>query len=70
MTEPASALAARILTLLQAPVYFWQVIDALPDATYRAIIQAWGEVREHHALDRDEHGRYWLKPASTEETMP
>ncbi len=56
-----SPLAARILTLLEAPVYFWQVIDALSGETYRALLSAWSEVREIYPLDRDEHGRYVLK---------
>ncbi|MEP9379474.1 hypothetical protein ABLE91_22365 [Aquabacter sp. CN5-332] len=60
MTQ-ASPLSARILALLQQPVFFWQVIEALSDETYRATLVAWGEVRERHDLDRDEHGRYWLK---------
>jgi hypothetical protein len=59
-----SPLVARVIALLQQPVYFWQVIDALSDETYRAVLVAWSEVRESHALDRDEHGRYWLKQAA------
>ncbi len=58
-TEP-SANAARITELLKNPVFFWEVIDALKDQSYRAVLVAWSEVRERHALDRDELGRYWL----------
>ncbi|MEP9355773.1 hypothetical protein ABLE93_19530 [Xanthobacter sp. KR7-65] len=63
MSDTPSPLAARILALLQQPTFFWQVIDALSDQTYRATLEAWSEVREGHDLDRDEHGRYWLKTA-------
>jgi hypothetical protein len=54
-------LAARIEALLAQPTYFYQVIEALSDQTYRATLVAWGELRENHELDRDELGRYWLK---------
>lgn len=55
-----SDLAGRIVQLLAEPVFFWQVLDALQDQPYRAILRAWSDVRERHPLDRDEHGRYRL----------
>lgn len=56
-----SPLAARIEELLAQPTYFYQVIQALSDQTYRKTLVAWGELRENRALDRDELGRYWLR---------
>jgi hypothetical protein len=61
MPPALSPLAARVETLLGQPTYFWQVIEALSDQTYRTILRVWAEVRENRELDRDELGRYWLK---------
>ncbi|HEX5507203.1 MAG TPA: hypothetical protein VFX37_01745 [Pseudolabrys sp.] len=56
-----AALPARIEQLLQRPVFFRDLLDALRDHPYRAILRAWSDVRTHHALARDEFGRYWLE---------
>ena len=60
-TTPLSPLAARIETLLDAPTYFHQVIEALSDQSYRNMLAAWGELRSRRELDRDELGRYWTR---------
>ena len=53
------ALADRMQALLAArPLTFYELLRELPDVEYRAILQAWGALRERRALARDEHGRY------------
>ena len=55
------ALGDRIAALLAArPLTFYELLRELPDVEYRAILQAWGALRERHALARDDHGRYLL----------
>jgi hypothetical protein len=34
-------------------------LDATRDQKYRAVLLAWSDIRTRHALERDEHGRYW-----------
>jgi|GEM_PF-5976473 len=63
-TVPLSPLAARIEALLDAPTYFYQVIESLSDQSYRKILVAWSELRSGRELDRDELGRYWIRRAS------
>jgi len=56
-----AGLVAKIEGLLRQPVYFRDVLAAARDQPYRAILRAWSDVRIHHALARDEFGRYWLE---------
>ena len=35
------------------------ILDATRDQKYRAVLLAWSDIRTRHALERDEHGRYW-----------
>ena len=53
------ALVQRIEACLRAPVYFRDILDATRDQKYRAVLQAWSDIRTRHALERDEYGRYW-----------
>jgi hypothetical protein len=53
------ALVRRIEECLREPVYFRDILDATRDQKYRAVLLAWSDIRERHALERDEHGRYW-----------
>ncbi len=56
------ALADRMAALLVArPLTFYQLLRELPDVEYRAILQAWGALRERRALARDADGRYLLR---------
>ena len=56
------ALADRIAAMLrERPRTFYELLRELPDVEYRAILQAWGSLRERRALGRDEHGRYRLR---------
>ena len=56
------AVADRMATLLAAqPRTFYELLRELPDVEYRAILQAWGALRERRALGRDPHGRYLLR---------
>ena len=58
----AEATADRMAALLAArPRTFYELLRELPDVEYRAILQAWGALREHRALARDAHGRYLLR---------
>lgn len=59
---PSSKVAERILGLLQEqPLSFYAILQALHDVEYRAILQAWGELREKDLLARDHVGNYLLK---------
>ena len=54
--------ANRMAALLAArPLTFYELLRELPDVEYRAILQAWGALRERRALARDRHGRYLLR---------
>lgn len=53
------ALVKRIEECLRQPTYFRDILDATRDQKYRAVLLAWSDVRTRHALERDEHGRYW-----------
>ena len=57
--QPDPALVRRIEECLREPVYFRDILDATRDQNYRAVLLAWSEIRTRHALERDEHGRYW-----------
>ncbi len=56
-----ASLVDRILVLLQQPIFFRDVLAALGDSSYRQTLLAWSDVRTHHALLRDEQGRYVLE---------
>ena len=57
-----AALAERIAALLgERPRTFYELLRELPDVEYRAILQAWGALRERRALGRDAHGRYLIR---------
>ena len=53
------SLVRRIEECLREPVYFRDILDATRDQKYRAVLLAWSDIRTRHALERDEHGRYW-----------
>jgi hypothetical protein len=56
------AVADRMAALLASrPWTFYELLRELPDVEYRAILQAWGALRERRALARDAHGRYLLR---------
>ena len=56
------AVADRMAALLAArPLTFYELLRELPDVEYRAILQAWGALRERRALARDGDGRYLLR---------
>jgi hypothetical protein len=55
-------LAERMTALLaERPRTFYELLRELEDVEYRAILQAWGALRERRALARDDHGRYVLR---------
>ncbi len=58
--DPDAQVVERIENCLRQPVYFRDILDALRDRPYRAILRAWSEVRTQHALERDDFGRYSL----------
>jgi hypothetical protein len=52
-------LAERIRALLaERPLSVYEVVQQFPDDDYRALLQAWGDVRAALALVPDAHGRY------------
>ena len=53
------ALVKRIEDCLRQPVYFREILATVRDHPYRAILQAWSDIRTRHHLERDELGRYW-----------
>ena len=56
------ALADRMAAVLgERPRTFYELLRELPDVEYRAILQAWGALRERRALARDVHGRYLIR---------
>ena len=56
------AVADRLAALLaERPRTFYELLRELPDVEYRALLQAWGALRERRALGRDPHGRYVLR---------
>jgi hypothetical protein len=56
------AVADRMAALLGAhPRTFYELLRELDDVEYRAILQAWGALRERGVLGRDEHGRYLIR---------
>lgn len=58
-------LAEAITALLrQRPVMFADLLRVFPDAPYRTILLAWGQVRDRHRLARDDEGNYLLPPAA------
>ena len=57
-----AALADRMTALLGArPRTFYELLRELDDMEYRAILQAWGALRERGVLGRDAHGRYLIR---------
>jgi hypothetical protein len=55
-------LADRMAALLaERPRTFYELLRELDDVEYRAILQAWGTLRERRALARDDHGRYLVR---------
>jgi hypothetical protein len=56
------AVAERLAALLaERPRTFYELLRELPDVEYRALLQAWGALRERRALGRDPDGRYVLR---------
>jgi hypothetical protein len=56
-----AALADRMASLLGArPRTFYELLRELDGVEYRAILQAWGALRERGVLGRDAHGRYLI----------
>jgi hypothetical protein len=56
-------LADRIEAFLtDQPRFFVEVVSLTPEGQYRDVLQAWGVVRERCALERDEEGRYQIRP--------
>jgi len=65
-SEPEVArLADAMLGMLRAePRHFIDLVRAFPESPYRALLLAWGRVRERVRLARDEEGRYLAPPAA------
>jgi hypothetical protein len=58
-------LADAMLRMLAAePRFFIDLVRAFPEVPYRAVLLAWGRVRERVRLARDEEGRYLAPPAA------
>lgn len=56
-------LADRIDAFLtDQPRFFVEVVGLTPEGQYREVLQAWGVVRQRGVLERDEEGRYLIRP--------
>ena len=56
-------MAESITVMLRAkPVFFMDLVRAHREAPYRTLLLAWGQVRDRHALSRDDEGHYFLPP--------
>jgi hypothetical protein len=53
-------------TLRARPVFFIDLVREHRALPYRTLLLAWGLVRERHALDRTDDGRYRLGAAPPE----
>ena len=61
----ADTVADRMAALLAVQAYsFYELVRELPDVEYRAVLQAWGALRERDVLGRDAHGRYRIRPTA------
>lgn len=61
--ESVDALARRIEQFLAAaPRFFVDVVALTEEGRYRDVLQAWGLVRERCQIERDDEGRYRLRP--------
>ena len=57
-----SPLASRIVEELRGtPRHFAEVVEAHPDAAWRDLLRAWGEVRAAGVLGREDDGRYRIE---------
>ncbi len=59
--KPDAILVSSIEKLLASPSYFRDVLILAKDQPYRDVLRAWSDIRKRLELDRDEHGRYWIK---------
>jgi hypothetical protein len=67
MTETGRSgpLAKEIERCLEEPRFFADILSLFSGTSYRAILEAWSEVRTNRELARDVHGRYWLETRDT-----
>jgi hypothetical protein len=63
-TEVARLADAMLRMLAAEPRHFIDLVRAFPQVPYRALLLAWGQVRERVRLARDEEGRYLAPPAA------
>ena len=66
LAAEAAPVAERMARLLrERPRTFYELLRELPGVEYRTILIAWGSLREHRALGRDDHGRYILSDGAS-----
>ncbi len=58
--EVARVADAMAGMLRDKPLFFMDLVRALPDVPYRTLLLAWGQVRERHRLARTDEGQYRL----------
>jgi hypothetical protein len=61
--RPGPLVARMRAFLVEAPLTFYEVVQRLEDEDYRAVLQAWGDLRAAVTLVVDTHGRYRLADA-------
>jgi hypothetical protein len=65
------ALVEQIVARLRAgPTWYYDLLTAFPDASYRDLLLAWGRVREQVGLARDADGAYLLADAAPNAARP
>lgn len=61
-------LAQRILALAgRGPIFYYDILRELRDEDYRAIMLAFGQIRQQRLFGRDDKGRYVLAETGREE---
>lgn len=62
------ALEQRMVELArQKPVFYADILRELGDTDYRAVMLAFGQIRQKRLFGRDDKGRYVAAPAAKEE---
>lgn len=59
-TPADPAIVKTIEDALRRPIFFRDIVDATKQHPYRAVLQAWSDIRSRLTLERDEFGRYWV----------
>lgn len=63
--DEVDRLEGRMVAVVRdRPAYYSEILRALPDADYRGVMLAFGQIRRKRLFGRDPQGRYTLAAAS------